>query len=103
MTVSKMTAAEIEQAKKQLGEIKAKLTINYSDKGVGVDCTETGVSPVQVIQGILALCSLINADQCNSAIQHLDEFPKVMTLLKATAQALSDCQNKGKEDDKNKD
>lgn len=80
--IEKMTPEEISDAKKQLGEITAKITINFSKKGCGIDTTETGCSKKQVLMGALALMAMLDKNDFTHYISVIDDGERVFNLLK---------------------
>lgn len=82
------TPEEIKKRKEMLGEVTKRITIHFSDKGLAVDTTETGVSTINLIQAMLALGSLIERDEFTRAISILDDYPKIERLVKLASKAL---------------
>lgn len=82
------TPEEIKKNRELLGEVKKKITIHFSDKGVGVDTTETGVSCINIIQAMLALSALVERDCLTRAIGMLDDYPKIERLVELATEAM---------------
>ena len=82
------TPEEINERKEILGKVTKKITIHFSENGLAVDTTETGVSTINIIQAMLALGAVIEKDEFTRAISILDNYPKMEQLVILATKAL---------------
>ena len=84
-----MSKEQIEKNREKIiHDYKQKVTIYFTDKGMGIDTSETGVSRKQLFQAMLGLCKLFSADDWESFISMIEDYDKSVKVVQEITEKL---------------
>lgn len=84
-----MSKEEIEKNREKIiHDYKQKVTIYFTDKGMGIDTSETGMSKKQLFQAMLGLCKLFSADDWDSFISMIADYEASVKAVQKIAEKL---------------
>lgn len=84
-----MSKEEIEKNREKIiHDYKQKVTIYFTDKGMGIDTSETGITKKQIFQAMLGLCKLFSADDWDSFISMIADYDKSVRAVQRIAEKL---------------
>lgn len=84
-----MSKEEIKKNREKIiHDYKQKVTIYFTDKGMGIDTSETGITKKQLFQAMLGLGKLFSADDWESFISVIEDYDKSVKAVQEIEEKL---------------
>lgn len=84
-----MSKEEIKKNREKIiHDYKQKVTIYFTDKRMGIDTSETGITKKQLFQAMLGLCKLFSADDWESFISVIEDYDKSVKAVQEIEEKL---------------